>query len=180
MSSRKENLRWLQYLVQSAPGFKADFYISRAAAELGLRRETISDYLRTLVEAGKVVLRNDRFYPHGSPFQRLDEDEEKHEQRLLDWLREIYKADRPVTTKQNKQDWYLVIYDIKNSINPVERVRMYRNLQEACKKIAAVGGEPQRIQMSVWKVRGKENANTLASAIPQNYAKIHIFKVVEE
>lgn len=180
MSSRRENLRWLQYLIQSAPGFKADFYISKAAAELGLRRETISDYLRTLVESGKVVLRNDRFYPRASVVQGLDEEEQKHEQRLLDWLRGVYKADTPVKQEQNQQDWYLVVYSIKNSITSTERRRIYRNLQEACQKIAKTGGELQRIQKSIWKVRGKKNADTLASAIPQNHARIHIFKVLEE
>ena len=180
MSSRRENLKWLQYLIQSAPGFKADFYISRAAAELGLRRETVSDYLRTLVEAGKVVLRGDRFYPRASAVQSLDEDEQKHEERLLNWLRQIYKADKSVATKENKEDWYLVVYDIKNNITSAEERRIYRNLQKVSQKIVAEGGELQRIQMSVWKVRGKQNANTLASAIPQNHAKIHIFKICEE
>jgi len=77
-------------------------------------------------------------------------------------------------------DWYLVIYDIKNNISPTQRRAIYRRLKDACRKITAAGGEFQRIQMSVWKVKGKEHAYTLVNAIPAEYAIIHIFKVMPE
>ena len=176
MGSRKENLKWMQHLIQSNPGFKADFYISKAMSELGLKRQTIVDYLKTLAESGKIKLQNDRFYPYGQKIKRLDEDEE----RLLNWLQTISKDVKPETAKENQEDWYLVIYDIKDDINPTEKRRIYRNLLKACQRITKEGGIFEHIQMSVWKVKGKEHANILASAIPENHARIHIFKITEE
>jgi len=48
MSKREDAFKRLQELVQADPGFEADFYIARAALDLGLSRKRMSRCLKML------------------------------------------------------------------------------------------------------------------------------------
>jgi len=191
---REEAIAYLEDLIKTYPGHKADFYLSQAAVVTGITKKKLSEYLKILHESGRILLFRDRFFPAGI----RSEDIRAHERRLLEWLDSKIQAATLMTTssppppssgnitatiqelKKEEEEWYLVIYDIQKNIGPSKRVAIYRKLIKAQKEILKNGGEVERLQLSVWKVKGRQNALTLASVIPEEHAKIKIYKIAGE
>jgi len=175
MTKREEAIQYLKDLITAYPGRKADFYIPIVAAKIGVTTRKVSEYLKLLHEAGEIVVVNDRFYPPGAPIRPPEE----YEQMLLSYLEESSRPVTHVTAGEAGDDWYLVVYDIKSNITQGERRAIYRRLKAACQQILQQGGEYQRIQLSVWRVKGRQNAQLLASAIPEKISRIKIFRITE-
>jgi CRISPR/Cas system-associated endoribonuclease Cas2 len=191
MGIRERTITYLLDLIKAYPGRMADFYIYQVSKEFHLKPKTVSEYLRILHQSGEIIERQARFYPKDFKFG----DEEKKEQILLDWLRSKASQDvtpettkdTPVTaqqvttvTEEKDRGLYLVVYDIKADIHPSKRRQIYRYLNKAYETILSEGAYAERIQMSVWLVEGRFNANRLAINIPEEISKVRIFKVVEE
>jgi len=176
MGKREEAINYLEELIKAYPGQRADFYIPRVCAEVGVSSKKVSEYLRLLHESGKIQLINDKFYPAGAKAEDLN----YHEKTLLAWLDKKAKDVTRETEKKQDEDTYLVVYDIKNEMKSVSRRTIYRKLRKAVQEIIKNGGHVERIQMSVWKVRGRHNALLLASCIPETHSRIRVFKIVEE
>ena len=81
--------------------------------------------------------------------------------------------------KQDQSQHYLLVYDLDSKILGSERRQIYRRLRRAYKRLLEDGVYVERVQMSVWKLEGRENAYKLASALPKDKAKIRIYKVLE-
>jgi CRISPR-associated endonuclease Cas2 len=81
--------------------------------------------------------------------------------------------------RDDREAYYLVVYDIKESIGDSARRAVYRRLLKAQEEIIRSGAMCERIQMSVWRVQGRRNALLLASVIPEEHARIRVFKVTE-
>jgi CRISPR/Cas system-associated endoribonuclease Cas2 len=174
---REEAIQYLEELIKAEPGHRADFYLSRAAAETGMRKKTLSEYLKILHESGRIQLHNDRFYPAGMPFEQVM----SLEQKLLSWLDSKIGAVSPVTPPQDDQNaYYLVVYDIKENIGAGKRRAIYRKLLKIQEEILKNGGEVERLQMSVWRVKGRQNALLLASAVPEECSRLRIIKIASE
>jgi CRISPR/Cas system-associated endoribonuclease Cas2 len=174
---REEAIQYLEELIKAEPGHRADFYLSRAAAETGITKKKLSEYLKILHESGRIQLHNDRFYPAGMPPEKIRTLEDK----LLAWLDSKIGAVTPETPPPNDEEThYLVVYDIRENIGAGKRRAIYRKLQKAASEIIKAGGEVERLQMSVWRVKGRQNALLLASAVPEECSRLRIFKITSE
>jgi DNA-binding transcriptional ArsR family regulator len=196
-SIRRQGLQDLQELIKNYPGQPPEFYKSKIIAMYGIRKETASEWLQTLAEAGLIEAHGMRIYPKGlSP----EKEDIKKEQALLKMLREkaggvidevkedatrITETATPVTPPptpriQEQNRYYLLFYDLDSKIPKSERVTIYRKLNKVYHQLLREGVYVERIQMSVWKVQGKENAQKLASVLPEHATKIRIFEVLGE
>jgi len=174
---REEAIAYLEELIKAEPGHRADFYLARAAAETGITKKKLSEYLKILHESGRIQLHNDRFYPAGMPLEQVM----SLEQKLLSWLDSKIGAVTPETPPQDDQNaYFLVVYDIRENIGAGKRRAIYRKLLKIQEEILKNGGEVERLQMSVWRVKGRQNALLLASAIPEQHAKIRVIKIAGE
>jgi DNA-binding transcriptional ArsR family regulator len=181
--TRKEAIQFLLNLIQSYPGRAADFYISEIIKAYGVRRQTASEYLRDLGEAGMIEVHGIRIYPKG---QSLTE-EEKTERLLLEYLESKAKMDDTGVSKDDtrisKPDTgvsYLLVYDMDSHIKGYDRLQIYRKLRKAEHDLLKQGILVERIQMSVWEVETKEAALKLVSCLPENKTKVRIYRVLEE
>jgi CRISPR/Cas system-associated endoribonuclease Cas2 len=174
---REEAIAYLEELIKAEPGHRADFYLARAAAETGMRKKTLSEYLKILHESGRIQLHNDRFYPAGMPLEQVM----SLEQKILSWLDSKIGDVTPETPPQDDQNaYYLVVYDIRENIGPSARRAIYRKLQKAASEIIKNGGEIERLQMSVWKIKGRQNALLFASIVPEECSRLRIIKIASE
>jgi len=174
---REEAIAYLEELIKAEPGHRADFYLSRAAAETGITKKKLSEYLKILHESGRIQLVRDRFYPAGMPPEKIQTIEDK----LLAWLDERIGAVTPETPPQDDQNaYYLVVYDIREDIGAGKRRAIYRKLQKAASEIIKNGGEIERLQMSVWKIKGRQNALLFASIVPEECSRLRIIKIASE
>jgi DNA-binding transcriptional ArsR family regulator len=179
---RREGINFLINLIQSNPGRMADFYIGEVIKAYGVKRETASEWLKSLADAGLIEAHGTRIYPRG--YQT--EEEKKLEDSLLAYLRRKVGEDvKPLTapvkplTEQKTPERYLLIYDMKADIPASEVMRIYRRLNKVYHQILEEGRYALRIQFSVWETETKEDAYRLASCLPSDKTRIKIYKIIE-
>jgi len=82
-----------------------------------------------------------------------------------------------VSSADNER-YFIVAYDI--SAKSHRRTKIYRTLNRIYHQLVSKGVEAERIQLSVWLVRGRENALWLAKVIPRDIAKVEVYEVSEK
>jgi hypothetical protein len=165
--------------------------IPEIAKRLGVSDERVKRRLRSLEKDGKIKLEHVWFYPVDEEDGRT---ENSPETATLDqligerYVERYVSGSIPVQEVRSRTDGengtsgvgFLLIYDMTPKVPLSIRRTIYNRLNSAMDAIRREGRRVERIQLSVIMTEKREDAEKLASCLPQDGANVRIFRVLEE
>jgi hypothetical protein len=191
MVNLKEVDSYIVDFIRINPGRMAHLIVPHVATKFGLKPKTVSERLKALHEDKQITIRDGRFYPAKEEFTPEKHDFTAMKEELIsrdettftpvknDFTPEKQEAFTP-EKEEFTPEKYLLVYDLKYEPKDNERRTIYNRLNKVYHRILQEGRFIVRIQQSVWITEKKEDALMLASYLPDNKAKIKIFKILEE
>ena len=155
----------VEVFVKNNPGLNADQIITQVASSLEVDPRIVRRSLKRLGDIRKIYARGLRLY-HKDYFEASEDSSSQASESVVSGL---------------EAEDYLIAWDLElKKLSEAEARRIYRRLEKVYYGLIEKGVKIEKIQRSIWRVRGREAVGEILGAFPDGKVKMNIFRIIEE